>query len=512
MLMHSQSFTAPVDPEAPALPVRDTTRSRGAVVRDLHWLRNLVDELTVLGLVEQLGSDRLLLHVSQAQVNDLQGRDRNSGVVSRRCSRLRGDGVLESSSPLVVRGDLLPPPRYLRPLADSPTHGPCHRGHLVARAVDPLLHDVHRSQAQDLSPETTVTSEMNVTQGSGGEVDEGDGISPHPGCKPDPTATTRYLADALRLACSQMQWDLARRITALIEAFSCSHPTPDFPREPREPRGTTRVHPDDDENSSSSFINEPIDAGSRGSSREIASRGRRAAATFRAERAALTSNETRVLPSVRIREAEDGVYANTEEVAVSAVGTVGGVPAGLSADEGALVDVPTLLQLVEPLRSVCRSRQLTDLDDVDVLRRAFDGWDGLRVSLLVDELVDRLESGAKIRSPFGLLVTLARRGWADPSGMSGSSGASAPCTGSVPAAGRGCQPEVSEPADLRGGDCDDSRIERLRVLTGWVDLDAGRCGDEAPVSVPVVRTRLEHLRGMLNRPSDAVFADSPRIT
>jgi hypothetical protein len=29
--------------------------------------------------------------------------------------------------------------------------------------------------------------------------------------------------------------------------------------------------------------------------------------------------------------------------------------------------------------------------------------------------------------------------------------------------------------------------------------------------VPVVRSRLEHLRGMLNRPSDAVFADSPRI-
>jgi hypothetical protein len=62
---------------------------------------------------------------------------------------------------------------------------------------------------------------------------------------------------------------------------------------------------------------------------------------------------------------------------------------------------------------------------------------------------------------------------------------------------------VSEPAELR----EDSRLERLRVLTGWVDIDAGRGCDEVPITAPVVRTRLEHLRGLLNRSTDAVLVD-----
>jgi hypothetical protein len=338
----------------------------------------------------------------------------------------------------------------------------------------------------------------------GGDVDEGNGMLLGPGHKPDAAATTRHLSHALRLACSQLQWDLARRITALIEAFSCSQPVPtDYPRDPREPRVRPRVHPDDDGNSSSSVTSQPFDAVSRGKSRDIAPRGPRAMSVPPAERADLASNELRDAAARWTRAVEDGEYGDLDDVAVSAIGPCGGVPAGSVSAEGTKLDVPTLLHLVEPLRLVCRSRQLTDLDDVEVLRRAFCGWDGSAVSALVDELVNRVESGAKIRSPFGLLVTLARRGKADLSGLSCVTYNGATGPGSVTTTAQGSQSAVSEPAELR----EDSRLERLRVLTGWVDIDAGRGCDEVPITAPVVRTRLEHLRGLLNRSTDAVLVD-----
>jgi hypothetical protein len=283
--------------------------------------------------------------VSQAQINDLQGRDRNSGVVSRRCHNLRNSGVIEDGVPLVVRLDRLPPAPVLRSVGVGAGERP--------RKV--TTHPPFPATRPRQLPDEVV--ELRAGLPALSSIDDAQG----PYAAVATSSADSVLADALLLCCEAGRWGLAEKLANLLERDRQIRAVlPDLPREPREPREPRVIKSFDDDEFTSSSASAPrrpreIRAGSRDPGKDLSR----------------LSSETH--PSARLT-------------------------------------ARTMLALLEPLRQACRQRGLPDLDDVNVLLTAFDAFAESEVEAAVQTMVERLEGGAAIRSPFGLLVTTARRG------------------------------------------------------------------------------------------------------
>jgi hypothetical protein len=294
------------------------------------------------GLVQAVDEVRVRLMVSQAQINDLQGRDRNSGVVSRRCHNLRNSGVIEEGVPLVVRLDRLPPTPVLRSVRVVTGDGP------TRVSTSPSFHASRPRHSTD------EVSELRAD----GPTPSLSGDAHHPYAAVATSSADSVLADALLLCCEAGRWGLAEKLADLLERDRHARAVlPDLPREPREPRVIKSF--DDDEFTSSSV--------------PASQRPRDIRAGTREPRKDLSRSSPVVDPSARLTAS-------------------------------------TMLELLEPLRQACRQRGLPDLDDVNVLLTAFDAFAESEVEAAVQTMLERLESGAAIRSPFGLLVTTARRG------------------------------------------------------------------------------------------------------
>lgn len=392
-----------------------------AHVRDLRWLRALIERLDGEGLVQTVDEVRVRLMVSQAQINDLQGRDRNSGVVSRRCHNLRNSGVIEDGVPLVVRLDRLPPAPVLRSVGVG-------AGERPRKVSAPPSFPATRPRQL---PDEVV--ELRAGLPAPSLIDDAQG----PYAAVATSSADSVLADALLLCCEAGRWGLAEKLVNLLERDRQIRAVlPDLPRDPREPRDPRDprvIKSFDDEEFTSSSVSAPhrprdIRAGSRGPGKDLSR----------------LSSEAH--PSARLT-------------------------------------ARTMLELLEPLRQACRQRGLPDLDDVNVLLTAFDAYAESEVEAAVQTMVERLEGGAAIRSPFGLLVTTARRGSLLSSNVK---------VTRQP----GIDPGHSKSAPLPAWD-----PESIEDLVGRGDVESAGRGDVestwVAASIPgedFVRSRLSHMR------------------
>lgn len=346
------------------------TWSRDRPPPELRWLADLVEDLGVLGKVRSLTGDRLHLQVTQAEINELQGRDRNSGVVSRRCNKLRRIGVLEPGMPLVVRANELPSPRSLRAVPPGET-----------------LRDGCGIAPAPIEPYNEATPAPSATA-AGQDVLHG---------------SLPSLLDALAHCAREKQWALMGRLLDTVEHLTA--PRADPRPIPREPRGARVTIDDDVRNSSSSSSNgaevavgragSPKRAGGepRGTTDPVNSRGNDVAKPCDTPR----EDPPGVAHPVRVR-----AYVTDLATAVDTGARANRTGYGASRDE--------MLEAVAPLRELCQVLGLPDLDDVEVLARSFTGWRREEIDQLVGDMLRRLHAGVKVRSPFGLLISTARRG------------------------------------------------------------------------------------------------------
>jgi hypothetical protein len=479
---------------------------------ELRWLRGLIEHLEHQGRTEELGNSRLRLHVTQAEINDMQGRDRNSGVVSRRCNRLRAAGVLEPGIPLVVRLDLLPNIPIFRIVdRDNPTPRPG------------MTSDMTSDMTADMTSPTLVVAAQSQQHGERGAPLGGTGAVevPVPGC--DTSLVTLALAEALQRCCTERRWELADRITTLLEWTTtpyAAHLVGDlsdgnqlvgtderpfgsaasarFPdnraanrQRTRDPRGSL----DDDVPTSSSLPFDPREQRSptRGTTSDQRARDRRQ----RADRLPPMNAPPSACGDDRVSAVEHPHDAGAGAGA-DVVVTAEALPTGSDYGE-------ELLRAVEPLRVLCRTRGLPDLENLEVLRTAYPERMFERLAGDVTHLVGKIRSGTRVHNPFGLLVALARNPvLPDPDTSATATGTLtddlATPTGNPTNVARPMQ-AVCSAADL---------LARQRALTGWDDLDINTPDSADRPDPSYVYGRLTELKARLRGGSLDLGVPDPR--
>lgn len=437
----------------PGLRNDAVTRSRpGSPSRrdpSLCWLRDLLHDLRPSGLVDDTSTQVATLHVSQAAVNVMQGRDRNSGVVSRHLSRLRAMGVICGTRPLqvdLVSLDRLDPvDRNTATTPRSEHERPALRlavsSDEAAPSPTPWV-DIPGPVDVERTPDTLAAQNLSA----------------------DMLRTTSALACALTAALERGADDLARRLTALIEAVLQS------------PSGVTS-HRHGLAAPIAGLVTErsgPLTASQDSSCdpRGFDERPARPARSDRAsdktpgrerEKISLPPFTTPLVDTGRPRAESRAESRAAQRAAIRAGGRAEDHVAELCRDEH---DLRALLAPLVEVAGRCGVVGITSLSGVELALRPYTD-DQVRAAITL--ISRRVRLGEPIVSPFGLLIKKARE--RDPAYFPPPSPAATPAhTGDFVYDARVC---YDDPAHLCDGDATGTFIDQDVLAARFRSLAAG---------------------------------------
>lgn len=351
----------------------------------LQWLRQLLDDLNDRGLVtgDPTRSDGVVtLLVNQATVNSLQGRDRNSGVVSRHLAHLRYLRVVCSTRPLQVDLSVL---NQLDPLS-TPTAPQRPLLHLAANT--PPTQPRNAAQSPD---------HVGSPQAAAHETDQ-EGPSLVAGARVDHLAAVHAVACAITAAYQAGSPHVAEGLLNCLQlvvthASATSHATP--------------------ANSNPRELDSP--------SARIARIARKSRAVH--ERAGREVEMKNSLPPYLHKESDRAVRRAAARAAARADNMV---PSSQSYDQALHQEAPEpgspdreqvqvtcrrdgdLRQLLEPLDEMSRRCGVVGVTSLAGIELALRPYDDDQVRHAVALITRRLRVGDPIGSPFGLLTKKAR--------------------------------------------------------------------------------------------------------
>ena len=356
----------------------------------VRWLVGLLEDLGSVGLLSGgacgsagsgglWGSGRLVLGVSQAEINVRQGRDRNSGVVSRHLHHLRELRVVVGSRPLTVDLDRLAELRVLRRSSGT------HPGSTGTRP-GPELRILPIGSPQ-IAAIDTGAAEPSRESSSAEPAVPSSGDAPTDRFSDRELVTIQTLATSITAAVQAGSDLIAGRLLVVLEHLCIPNPRDKSLKVPREFRASSAREEtagrEEDENLSPSLTTNT----SRGP------------ISVRADRQHLKRAELTPFTRADQQPRADPGESNAADHEHRDTGT------GTKPGARTLAETQELLgALIE----LSQRHNLVGLTNLAGVADALDPYQDQQIRHAVQTITRRIRNGEPLYSPFGLLTTKAR--------------------------------------------------------------------------------------------------------